>query len=144
MGKESILEARCKELGLKMTGQRKIIASVLSKATDHPDVEEVHIRSNKLDSKISLATVYRTLRIFEDAHLIEKREFGDNRSRYEIASREHHDHLIDLESGDIIEFINEEIELLQAKIAKSYGYKLVSHRLELFGLKIESPKGKEK
>ncbi|MBJ26686.1 MAG: transcriptional repressor [Alphaproteobacteria bacterium] len=130
----------CENLGLKMTGQRRIIARVLSDSKDHPDVEVVYQRSMKLDKNISLATVYRTVRLFEDINLIEKHDFGDGRSRYEISSREHHDHLIDLETGKVIEFTNDEIEELQTKIAKQYGYKLMGHKLELFGIKLDGDK----
>ncbi|MBR72870.1 MAG: transcriptional repressor [Rhodospirillaceae bacterium] len=130
----------CENLGLKMTGQRRIIARVLSDSKDHPDVEVVYQRSMKLDKNISLATVYRTVRLFEDINLIEKHDFGDGRSRYEISSREHHDHLIDLETGKVVEFTNDEIEELQTKIAKQYGYKLMGHKLELFGIKLDGDK----
>lgn len=138
--KETRLEKMCENLGLKMTGQRRIIARVLSDSKDHPDVEVVYQRSMKLDKNISLATVYRTVRLFEDINLIEKHDFGDGRSRYEISSREHHDHLIDLETGKVIEFTNDEIEELQTKIAKQYGYKLMGHKLELFGIKLDGDK----
>jgi len=138
--KETRLEKMCENLGLKMTGQRRIIARVLSDSKDHPDVEVVYQRSMKLDKNISLATVYRTVRLFEDINLIEKHDFGDGRSRYEISSREHHDHLIDLETGKVVEFTNDEIEELQTKIAKQYGYKLMGHKLELFGIKLDGDK----
>ena len=133
----------CAELGMKMTEQRRIIARVLSLSKDHPDVEEVYRRSMKVDDKISLATVYRTVRLFEDVNLIQRHDFGDGRSRYELSSQKHHDHLIDLESGEVIEFTNDEIENLQAKIAKEYGYKLTGHRLDLFGIRIDQDEGSE-
>lgn len=138
--KPSALEQRCVELGLKMTGQRRVIARVLSDADDHPDVEEVHQRSTKIDPRISLATVYRTLRLFEKAELLERHDFGDGRSRYERSPTEHHDHLIDLETNSVIEFHSNEIEELQAKVAEQLGYELVGHRLELYGLPVEKAK----
>jgi Fur family transcriptional regulator, ferric uptake regulator len=128
----SILETKCIEKGLKMTGQRRVIARVLSEANDHPDVEALHKRAAKIDAKISIATVYRTVKLFEDAHIIERHDFGDGRSRYEEMPEEHHDHLIDLRSGKVVEFANKEIEKLQERIAKELGYKLVDHRLELY------------
>ena len=141
--KQSKLEKLCSELGLKMTEQRRIIARVMSASKDHPDVEEVYRRSMKVDDKISLATVYRTVRLFEDVNLIQRHDFGDGRSRYELSSQKHHDHLIDLESGEVIEFTNDEIERLQTKIAKEYGYKLTGHRLDLFGVRIDQDEGSE-
>ena len=141
--KQSKLEKLCEELGLKMTEQRRVIARVLSLSKDHPDVEEVYRRSMKVDDKISLATVYRTVRLFEDVNLIQRHDFGDGRSRYELSSQKHHDHLIDLESGEVIEFTNDEIERLQTKIAKEYGYKLTGHRLDLFGVRIDQDEGSE-
>ena len=134
---ESNLERQCIEKGMKMTGQRRVIAAVLSDAQDHPDVEEVHRRASGLDSKISIATVYRTMRLFEEAGIVERHDFGDGRSRYEEASDEHHDHLIDIKSGQVIEFNNKEIEALQVEIAKRHGLKLVGHRLELYGVPIK-------
>ena len=130
---ENRIEALCVEKGLKMTGQRRVIAHVLSEADDHPDVEEVHRRASALDPKISIATVYRTVRLLEEAELIERHDFGDGRARYEEASDDHHDHLIDVSTGKVIEFHNEEIEKLQELVAKKLGYKLVDHRLELYG-----------
>ena len=115
-----------------MTEQRRVIARVLSLATDHPDVEELYARAAKIDNKISIATVYRTVKLFEDAHIIERHDFGDGRSRYEEIPEEHHDHLIDLRSGKVVEFTNHAIEQLQERIARELGYKLVDHRLELF------------
>jgi Fur family ferric uptake transcriptional regulator len=137
---ESKIETLCIEKGMKMTGQRRVISRVLSDSDDHPDVEEVHRRANAIDTRISIATVYRTVRLFEDANIINSHDFGDGRARYEEVSDEHHDHLINIQSGDIIEFQNEEIEALQIKIAEKYGMKLVGHRLELYGVPIVSRK----
>jgi Fur family ferric uptake transcriptional regulator len=131
------IEKLCVEKGLRMTEQRRIIARVLSQAEDHPDAEELHRRASAEDSRISLATVYRTVRLFEDAGIIERHDFRDGRSRYEEAQDDHHDHLIDMNSGEVIEFFDEEIEALQEKIAKRLGYKLVDHRLELYGVKLK-------
>ena len=128
----SVLEKKCIEKGLKMTEQRRVIARVLSDADDHPDVEALYKRAVKIDNKISIATVYRAVKLFEDAHIIERHDFGDGRARYEEMPEEHHDHLIDLRSGKVVEFTNAEIEKLQEKIARELGYKLVDHRLELF------------
>jgi Fur family ferric uptake transcriptional regulator len=122
------------ERGMKMTGQRRIIARVLSDATDHPDVEQVYRRAVELDPRISIATVYRTVRLFEEANILERHDFGDGRSRYEEATNEHHDHLIDIQSGRVIEFRSQEIEALQRKVAEQHGYQLVGHRLELYGI----------
>jgi Fur family ferric uptake transcriptional regulator len=130
----SPLERRCIDQGMKMTEQRRVIARVLSGADDHPDVEEVHRRSAEVDSRISIATVYRTMRLFEDAGIVARHDFGDGRARYEEASSTHHDHLIDIKSGQVIEFRNEEIERLQAEVAKTHGYRLVDHRLELYAV----------
>lgn len=132
------LERLCIEKGLKMTGQRRIIARVLSEAIDHPDVEEVYKRATRLDSGISIATVYRTVRLFEEAGILEKHDFGDGRARYEEATDIHHDHLIDLKSGKVIEFQDEEIERLQKAIADRLGYRLVDHRLELYAVPAEA------
>jgi len=131
----SRIEEQCIDRGMKMTGQRRVIARVLSEADDHPDVEEVYRRSASIEPKISIATVYRTVRLFEEAGILERLDFGDGRARYEEAPEEHHDHLIDIKTGQVIEFQNEEIEKLQRKVAESYGYSLVGHRLELFGVK---------
>ncbi len=131
------LEQRCVELGLKMTGQRRVIARVLSEAVDHPNVEIVHRRANAIDNKISLATVYRTLRLFEEVDILERHDFGDGRARYEKADQDHHDHLIDVKSGNVIEFQNSEIETLQSAVAKRLGYKLVGHRLELYAVPLD-------
>ena len=128
------LEKLCVEKGMRMTDQRRVIARVLSVAQDHPDVEEIHRRAVEIDPKISIATVYRTMRLFEDSGVVERHDFQDGRSRYEEATEDHHDHLIDLKSGEVIEFVNEEIEKLQARIAEKLGYKLVAHRLELYGV----------
>ena len=130
----SPIEDRCLEKGLKMTEQRRVIARVLSEANDHPDAAEVYQRAADLDPRISMATVYRTIRLFEDCNVLERLNFGDGRGRYEEASREHHDHLIDVKSGKIIEFQNTEIERLQREVAREFGYELVDHRLELYGI----------
>ena len=143
MAPPSRIEHLCMEKGMKMTGQRRIIARVLSEATDHPDVEEVYRRAVRLDPRSSIATVYRTVRLFEEASILERRDFGDGRSRYEEAGEEHHDHLIDVQSGKVIEFRSQEIEALQRTVAEQHGYKLVGHRLELFGVKLEKVKGKK-
>ena len=128
------LEALCAEKGLRITEQRRVIARVLSEAEDHPDVEEVHRRSSAIDAGISIATVYRTVRLFEEAGILERHDFGDGRSRYEAAPETHHDHLIDVESGRVIEFVDEELELLQKRIAEKLGFRLVDHRMELYGV----------
>ncbi len=138
------LEKQCIELGLKMTDQRRVISNVLSDADDHPNVETVHSRANKIDSRISLATVYRTLRLFEDVGILERHDFGDGRARYEKADQDHHDHLIDVKSGKVIEFQNRDIERLQETIAKELGYDLVGHRLELYATKIGDNTSKKK
>ena len=137
------LEDACVEKGMRMTEQRRIIARVLDAATDHPDVEEVYRRASAIDPRISISTVYRTVKLFEDAGMIERHDFRDGRSRYEAVSEEHHDHLIDLRSGDVIEFRSEEIEALQELIARRLGYRLVDHRLELYAVPIDdkAPKG---
>mgnify|MGYP000987460952 CR=1 FL=1 len=128
----SRLEQLCKEKGLKITDQRKVIAQVISASDNHPDVEEIYQNASKIDSKISIATVYRTVRMFEEAGIIDKHDFGDGRARYEETDDDHHDHLINILSGDIVEFQSETIEKLQEEIAKKHGYKLVDHRLELY------------
>tara|TARA_Y100001970_G_scaffold155590_1_gene190481 strand:+ start:229 stop:636 length:408 start_codon:yes stop_codon:yes gene_type:complete len=132
---KSAIEVMCASKGIKLTHQRRVIAKVLSKSDDHPDANLVFKRSSKIDSNISMATVYRTMKLFEDTNIVVVRDFGDGRSRYEIYSNEHHDHLIDTESGEVIEFINDEIEDLQHKVAKKLGYVLTGHRLELYGKK---------
>ncbi len=133
------LEALCIEKGLKMTGQRRVIAKVLSEADDHPDVEQVYRRAAAIDPRISIATVYRTVKLFEEANILTKLDFGDGRARYEEAPEEHHDHLIDVKSGRVIEFHNEEIERLQTEIARKLGFKLIGHRLELYGVPLDTP-----
>lgn len=128
------LISRCEEKGLRLTEQRRVIAAVLEKADDHPDVEELYARASVLDPKISLATVYRTVKLFEDWGMLEKHEFGDGRARYETTDRDHHDHLIDITTGQVIEFVDKEIEELQERIAAKLGYRLKGHRLELFAV----------
>jgi len=132
----SRLEKLCHEKGLKMTEQRRVIARVLSDAEDHPDVEALYNRATKIDSRISIATVYRTVRLLEEAGILERHDFREGRARYEEIPEAHHDHLIDVQSGKVIEFRNEEIEKLQVEIAKRLGYKLIDHRLELYGIPI--------
>jgi Fur family ferric uptake transcriptional regulator len=134
---KSAIEIMCASKGIKLTHQRRIIAKVLSKADDHPDANLVFKRASKVDPNISMATVYRTMKLFEDTSIVVVRDFGDGRSRYEIFSNEHHDHLIDTDSGEVIEFVNDEIEELQHKVAKKLGYELTGHRLELYGKKIK-------
>jgi len=135
------LEKLCIEKGMRMTEQRRVIARVLSVAEDHPDVEEIHRRATEIDANISIATVYRTMRLFEEAGVVERHDFQDGRARYEEATESHHDHLIDLKSGEVIEFVNEEIEALQKRIAEQHGYRLVDHRLELYGVPLDKTKG---
>ncbi len=130
------IEKACQEKGMRMTGQRRIIARVIAEAKDHPDVEELHRRASAIDPHISIATVYRTVKLFEEAGILERLDFRDGRARYEPIGDEHHDHLIDLNTGEIIEFTSQEIEELQERIARELGYKLVDHRLELYGVKI--------
>lgn len=136
----SRIERLCAEKGLKMTGQRRVIARVLSDATDHPDVEQVYRRAAAIDPHISIATVYRTVRLFEEASILSRHDFGDGRARYEEAPEEHHDHLIDIQSGKVTEFHNDRIEDLQRQIAKELGYELVGHRLELYGTPLRGRK----
>ncbi len=126
--------ARCEAAGLRMTGQRRVVAQVLQDSDDHPDVEELYARASKVDAGISLATVYRTVKLFEETGILDRLEFGDGRSRYEDAEREHHDHLIDINTGEVIEFVDPEIEALQEKIAAKLGYELRGHKLELYGV----------
>ena len=126
--------ARCEARGLRMTDQRRVVARVIGDAEDHPDVEELYARAARIDPKISLATVYRTVKLFEESGILEKHEFGDGRARYEDAERDHHDHLIDVNTGKVIEFVDPEIEALQEKIAARLGYRLIGHRLELLGV----------
>jgi len=131
------IEKKCIEKGVRLTDQRKMIAKAMSESEDHPDVDELHKRVNKLDPKISIATVYRTVKLFEEAGILAKHDFRGNKARYEQTTQEHHDHLIDVNTGEIIEFVNEDIEKLQKKVAEKFGYKLVDHRLELYGSKIK-------
>jgi Fur family ferric uptake transcriptional regulator len=133
---DTILE-RCEAKGLRMTGQRRVIAQVLEDSDDHPDVEELYARATALDPKISIATVYRTVKLFDEAGILDRVEFGDGRARYEDAEREHHDHLIDMTTGQVIEFVDPEIEALQEKIARRLGYRLKGHKLELYGVKLK-------
>jgi Fur family transcriptional regulator, ferric uptake regulator len=126
--------ARCEAKGLRMTEQRRIVARVIGAAEDHPDVEELYNRASVIDPRISIATVYRTVKLFEESGILERLEFGDGRARYEDAERDHHDHLIDMNSGEVIEFVDPDIEALQDKIAERLGYKLIGHRLELYGV----------
>ena len=136
----SIIENKCIEKGVRLTDQRKLIAQVMSESTDHPDVDELHKRVSKIDIKISIATVYRTVKLFEEAGIVAKHDFKGNKARYEEAPKEHHDHLIDVNTGEITEFVNEDIEKLQHKVAEKLGYKLVDHRLELYGQKLKNKK----
>jgi Fur family ferric uptake transcriptional regulator len=137
----SRIEQACIDKGLKMTEQRRVIARVLSDSEDHPDVEEVYRRASALDDRISLATVYRTLRLFEDSQIIQSHDFGGGRARYEATEEdEHHDHLINVDTGEVIEFLDEELEALQEKIAKRLGFRLVDHRLELYGKPVKPAK----
>ena len=133
---ETPIIKRCEIIGLRMTEQRRTIAKLLESTKDHPDVEELHKRVNQVDQSISLATVYRTVKLFEESGILEKLEFGDGRARYEDADREHHDHLINIQNGEVIEFVDSDIELLQEKIATKLGYKLLGHKLELYGVPI--------
>jgi len=135
------LEQRCIDKGMRMTEQRRVIARVLEQADDHPDTEELYNRASKIDSGISISTVYRTVSLFEEAGIVERHEFRDGRARYETVPENHHDHLIDMKSGKVIEFTNEEIERLQTMIARELGYRLVDHRLELYGVPIGAPDG---
>ena len=135
--KETI-EQKCISKGVKLTDQRKIIAKVMSESNDHPDVDELYNRVSMLDSKISIATVYRTVKLFEEAGILAKHDFKGGKARYEEMSESHHDHLIDIKTGEIIEFVNDEIEMLQKKVAEKYGYELIDHKLELYGIKKKS------
>ncbi|MGB7419474.1 MAG: Fur family transcriptional regulator [Erythrobacter sp.] len=130
------LEQLCAEKGLRITDQRRTIAKVLSDSEDHPDVEMLHARASAIDSKISIATVYRTVRLFEEAGILDRHDFGDGRSRYEPVPEAHHDHLIDVETGKVVEFVDPEVEALQREIAERLGYRLVDHRMELFGVRL--------
>lgn len=138
MGVLDRIEQLCVDKGMRMTDQRRVVARVLSNATDHPDVEELYRRSAAVDPHISIATVYRTVRLFEEAGIIARHEFRDGRSRYEEAPQDHHDHLIDMKTGKVIEFMDEEIEALQAAIARRLGYRLIDHRLELYGVPLDA------
>ena len=131
---------RCEKSGLRMTEQRRVVAQILETSNDHPDVEELYFRASKLDPRISIATVYRAVKLFEESGILEKLEFGDGRARYEDADRDHHDHLIDMQTGEVIEFIDPDIEALQEKIAARLGYKLKDHRLELYGVPVKRTK----
>ena len=133
----SDIENKCINKGVRLTDQRKLVAKIMSESDDHPDVDELHKRVNKLDSKISIATVYRTVKLFEEAGIVAKHDFKGNKARYEQTTQEHHDHLIDINTGEITEFVNEDIEKLQEQVAEKLGYKLVDHRLELYGSKIK-------
>lgn len=137
MNRKIDIEALCAEKGLRITEQRRVIAQVLSDADDHPDVEKLHARASAIDSGISIATVYRTVRLFEEAGILERHDFGDGRARYEAAPESHHDHLIDVETGKVIEFVDPELEQLQRIIAAKLGYRLVDHRMELYGVAVD-------
>ncbi|WP_404710576.1 Fur family transcriptional regulator [Sphingomonas sp. MMS24-J13] len=130
------VETLCADKGLRITEQRRVIARVLSEAEDHPDVEALHVRASAIDPGISIATVYRTVRLFEDAGILERHDFGDGRARYEAAAETHHDHLIDVETGKVIEFVDAELEALQKRIAEKLGFRLVDHRMELYGVSL--------
>ena len=131
------LEQLCADKGLRITEQRRTIARVLSESEDHPDVEQLHLRAAAIDPGISIATVYRTVRLFEDAGILDRHDFGDGRARYEAAPEAHHDHLIDVESGKVVEFVDPELEALQKQIAEKLGYRLVDHRMELYGVRLD-------
>ena len=131
----SKIEDKCRQRGVRLTDQRKLIAKVMSQSSDHPDVDELHKRISKIDEKVSIATVYRTVKLFEESGIVEKHDFKGGKARYEQSPDIHHDHLIDVNTGEIVEFVNEDIEKLQNKVAEKLGYKLVDHRLELYGIK---------
>ncbi|WP_137129868.1 Fur family transcriptional regulator [Rhizobium sp. FY34] len=131
------LEELCAERGMRMTDQRRVIARILQESDDHPDVEELYRRSTRVDARISISTVYRTVKLFEDAGIIERHDFRDGRSRYETVPEEHHDHMIDVKTGHVIEFRSAEIEALQERIAREHGFRLVGHRLELYGIPLD-------
>ena len=135
---KDLIEKKCIDKGVKLTDQRKIIAKIMSSSNDHPDVDELYKRVTKIDSKISIATVYRTVKLFEEVGILAKHEFKGGKARYEEVNEGHHDHLIDIKSGEIIEFVDYEIEKLQKKVAEKYGYKLIDHKLELYGIKKKS------
>jgi len=134
------IEEKCIKNGVRLTDQRKLVARIMSESDDHPDVDELHKRVSKVDSKISIATVYRTVKLFEESGIVAKHDFKGNKARYEQAPQEHHDHLIDINTGEIVEFVNEDIEKLQKQVAEQLGYKLVDHRLKLYGSKIKNKK----
>lgn len=131
------IETLCAQKGLRITEQRRVIARVLSEAEDHPDVEALHARASAIDAGISIATVYRTVRLFEDAGILDRHDFGDGRARYEATTETHHDHLIDVETGRVIEFVDDEVEDLQRRIAEKLGFRLVDHRMELYGVPLD-------
>ena len=131
------IETICSERGLRITEQRRVIARVLSDSDDHPDVEKLHERASAIDPRISIATVYRTVRLFEEAGILDRHDFGDGRARYEAAPESHHDHLIDVESGKVVEFVDPELEALQRQIAERLGFRLVDHRMELYGVRLD-------
>ncbi len=131
------IEALCNERGLRITDQRRVIARVLSESDDHPDVDKLHERASAIDPRISIATVYRTVRLFEEAGILDRHDFGDGRARYEATPEAHHDHMIDVETGKVIEFVDPELEALQRQVAERLGYRLVDHRMELFGVRID-------
>jgi Fur family ferric uptake transcriptional regulator len=133
----SEIENKCIKKGVRLTDQRRLVAKIMSESKNHPDVDELHKRVNKIDTKISIATVYRTVKLFEESGIVEKHDFKGNKARYEQAPKEHHDHLIDINTGEITEFVNKDIEKLQEQVAEKLGYKLVDHRLELYGSKIK-------
>ena len=137
------IEQKCIAKGVKLTDQRRIIAKIMSNSQDHPDVDELYKRASKIDSKISIATVYRTVKLFEESGIVTKHDFKGGKARYEELNESHHDHLIDIKTGEIIEFVDDEIEKLQKKVADKYGYKLVDHKLELYGVKV-NPKDEQK
>ena len=137
MTRQIDVEALCAEKGLRITERRRVIARVLSDSVDHPDVEALHTRAAAVDPRISIATVYRTVRLFEEAGILERHDFGDGRSRYEAAPEAHHDHLIDVETGNVIEFVDPELEALQKQIAEKLGFRLVDHRMELYGVALD-------
>ncbi|WP_221792656.1 Fur family transcriptional regulator [Aquisediminimonas sediminicola] len=139
MNRKIDIEALCADKGLRITEQRRVIARILSESDDHPDVELLHSRASAIDAGISIATVYRTVRLFEEAGILERHDFGDGRARYEAAADVHHDHLIDVETGAVIEFVDQELEELQRRIAEKLGFRLVDHRLELFGVRLNRP-----
>lgn len=138
------IEALCAERGLRITEQRRVIARVLSESEDHPDVEQLHRRATAIDSGISIATVYRTVRLFEEAGILDRHDFGDGRARYEASPEAHHDHMIDVETGNVIEFVDPELEALQKQVAEKLGFRLVDHRMELFGVRIDRDRTGEK